>query len=162
MNAWLRESIWYVLVAIGLIVLSITMLLQSISSFEPIPTNRQSVIGIVDQVEIRHTRNSSSIHFTIQGSSIRFVYSSILPNRQTAQQFIKPGIRIEVEYSDAERPQIWSVRAATELIVNSSEAEGAYRQNGIWGIAAFIFFGALAILAGQFAMRNYLMSRRYF
>lgn len=118
--------------------------------------------GIVTRVEIRGTKFASSIHFTIQEVPSKFVYTSILPSIWRAEQLIKPGTYIEIEYTNVEQPIIWSLRASRGLIFNPSEALDSYRKDGLMGIVAVIFFIAISLYSTRIVFRRYLSSRRYF
>lgn len=162
MHNWIRESILDTLVVIVMMFLGVAMLLQSISSFEPIPKNMLVASGIVERVELRHTKFGSSIHFAIQGIPSKFVYTSILPSIWRAEQLIKSGTLLEIEYTNPDGPHIWSLRASQELIFNPSEARGSYIKNGLMGIVAFVFCIAISLYSMRIVFRRYLNSRRYF
>lgn len=162
MYDWIRESISDILIAIVMMVIGVATLLQSISSFEPIPKNMLVALGIAEQVELRHTKSSTSIHFTIDGISSKFVYTSILPRIWKAEQLIKPGSLLEVEYTNANQPHIWSFRASHELIFTQSEAQDSYRKNGLMGIVALVFYIPIFLYSIRRVFRRYINSRRYF
>ena len=162
MREWIRESIWDIFVAIGMLYMAISMLLQSVSSFEPIPKNMQSASGVVERVEIRHTRFGSSIHFMIQGNTSTFIYASFFPNKWRAEQLIRTGIHVEAEFTGTERPNIWSIRASGESLATPLEISDSQKKNGLWGIAAFVFCGLISAYSLRMVYARYLNSRRYF
>ena len=110
----------------------------------PIPSPLLSESGTIASAETHHRKGRISIiRFIVIPSYREFSYPDILNNAQTVWDKIERGHSVEVQYSNAAKPELWGLRVSGEVLITPFEAYSARRKNGYWGLAlGFVFFAS--------------------
>ena len=137
-----RPNFFYALLSVALAIFGYWSFFITL---EPMPTPLMEASGSVSAAEANRRKGAiHTIYFSIQGSTKRFAYPGILPRIDDVWSTLELGTNATVLYfdkdPDTEVVELWGLALNGRNMIQPTEAYGARRENGYWGLALGIAF----------------------
>ena len=105
----------------------------------PMPAPLMEASGSVSAAEANRRKGSiHTIYFSLHGNPKRFAYPGILPGIDEVWSSLELGSTVKVLYADkdpdTEVVDLWGLTVNGRSLIQPTEAYGARRKNGNWGL----------------------------
>lgn len=111
------------------------------ATLAPIPKPLLTDSGVIASAEAHRSKGRIAvIWIRVNPSGRDYGYPDILHNAEAVWEKTHSGLPIEIQYSDVEDPEIWSLKIAGQAMITPEAAYQARRENGLWALGVGVAF----------------------